>query len=116
MFRPFCTDIQTTTLALDFRVTLLEKNGGSDVNSSVAELEVRVEALEGTALDHETRLMAAQTDIEGKICFQITKSGLSFILMVVIYFIFFTAIETRLTSVEENIQGKHFPSKLCISF
>ena len=63
----FCTDFETTTLALDFRVTVLEENGGSDGNSSVAELEVRVEILEGTAADHETRLTAAETDIEGKV-------------------------------------------------
>ena len=43
------TDLQDTTLALDFRVTALEENGGSDGNSSVAELKVRVEILEGTA-------------------------------------------------------------------
>ena len=61
----FCTDIETTTLALDFRVTALEENGGSDGNSSVAELEVRVETLEGTAADHETRLTTAESDIEG---------------------------------------------------
>ena len=54
-----------TLLALDFRVTALEENGGDDGNSSVAELAVRVEALEGTAADHETRLTAAETDIEG---------------------------------------------------
>ena len=52
---------------LDFRVTTLEENAGSDGNSSVAELEVRVETLEGTAADHETRLTAAESDIEGKI-------------------------------------------------
>ena len=50
---------------LDFRVTTLEENGGGDGNSSVAELEVRVETLEGTAADHETRLSSAETDIEG---------------------------------------------------
>ena len=60
-----CTDIETTTLALDFRVTALEENGGGDGNSSLAELEVRVETLEGTAADHETRLTTAETDIEG---------------------------------------------------
>ena len=43
-------------MALDFRVTSLEENGGGNGNSSVAELEVRVETLEGTAVDHETRL------------------------------------------------------------
>ena len=31
----------------------------------MAELEVRVETLEGTAADHETRLTTAETDIEG---------------------------------------------------
>ena len=51
----FTTDLQATTLALDFRVTILEENGGSDGNSSVAELEVRVETLEGTAADHENK-------------------------------------------------------------
>ena len=61
----FCTDIETTTLALDFRVTALEENAESDGNSSVAELELRVKSLEGTAADHETRISAAKSDIEG---------------------------------------------------
>ena len=62
---------------LDFRVTALEENGGSDGNSSVAELEVRVETLEGTAADHETRLTTAESDIEGKIlqCFKMKKKN-----------------------------------------
>ena len=47
-------------------MTVLDENGGGDGNSSVAELEVRVETLEGTAADHETRLTTAETDIEGK--------------------------------------------------
>ena len=62
----FNTDLQDTTLALDFRVTVLEENGGSDDNSSVAELEVRVETLEVTAVDHEARISAAETDVTGK--------------------------------------------------
>ena len=33
----------------------------------MAELEVRVETLEGTAAYHEARLMTAETDIEGLI-------------------------------------------------
>ena len=61
----FLTDIETTTLALDVRVTVLEENGGDDGNSSIAELEVRVETLEGTSDVHETRLTAAENDIEG---------------------------------------------------
>ena len=32
----------------------------------MAELEVRVETLEGTAVDHETRISAGETDINGK--------------------------------------------------
>ena len=63
----FITDLQDTTLALDFRVTILEENGGSDGNSSVAELEVRVETLEGTAADHETRISAVESDISGDV-------------------------------------------------
>ena len=57
--------LQDTTLALDFRVTVLEENGGSDGNSSVAELEVRVEILEGTVADHETRISAVEVDTNG---------------------------------------------------
>ena len=62
---PFISDLQDTTLALDFRVTVLEENGGDDGNSSVAELEARVESLEGTAVDHETRISAVETDVNG---------------------------------------------------
>ena len=58
--------MQATTVTLDFRVTALEENGGDDGNSSVAELEVRVEALEGRATDHETRISAVELDINGK--------------------------------------------------
>ena len=49
-----------TTLALDFRVTVLEENGGGDGNSSIAELEVRVETLEGSTADHETRIFSCR--------------------------------------------------------
>ena len=55
-----------SNLDLDTRVVDLEENGGSDGNSSVAELEVRVETLEGTAADHETRISGVETDINGK--------------------------------------------------
>ena len=61
----FGTDLEDTTLALDFRVTVLEETGGDDGNSSVAELEVRVETLEGTAADHEKRISALATNISG---------------------------------------------------
>ena len=62
----FILVLQDTTLALDFRVTVLEENGGGDGNSSVVELEVRVETLEGTAADHETRISTVETDITGE--------------------------------------------------
>ena len=58
-------DLQDTTLALDFRVTALEESGGGGDNSSVAELEQRVEALEGTATDHETRISATESTVTG---------------------------------------------------
>ena len=39
-----------------------------------SDLEVRVETLEGTAADHETRISVAETDIEGlKILFEIVQ-------------------------------------------
>ena len=45
------TDLQGTTTDLDFRVT---------------EVEVRVETLDGTSGDQETRLTAAEANIGGK--------------------------------------------------
>ena len=66
IFRQFVTGLQDTTLALYFRVTVLEENGGDDGNSSVAELEVRVETLEGTTADHGTRISNAETYINGE--------------------------------------------------
>ena len=56
--------LKDTTTELDFRVTTLEENGGSG-NSSVAELEVRVETLEDTVSNHETRLTAGESQLEG---------------------------------------------------
>ena len=38
---------------------------GGEGNSSVAELEVRVEELEGTATDHETRILTTEVDVSG---------------------------------------------------
>ena len=70
----FFTVLQSVSTELDVRVTALEENGGDDGNSSVAELEVRVETLEGTAADHETRISAAEIDINGK-CFSIGGAG-----------------------------------------
>ena len=54
------------TSSLDSRVTVLEENGGGDGNSSVAELELRVETLEGTAADHETSISATEVGVNGK--------------------------------------------------
>ena len=71
----FFADLQDTTLALDFRVTILEETGGDDGNSSVAELEVRVETLEGTAADHETRISATEVDVNGKSTLHISLSS-----------------------------------------
>ena len=62
----FCiTVLQDTTLALDFRITVLEENGGNDGNSTVAELEERVEELEGSVDGLETRLLTAESEITG---------------------------------------------------
>ena len=41
-------------------------NGGDYGNSLVAELEVRVETLEGTAADHETRISETESDVTGR--------------------------------------------------
>ena len=60
----FIIDLQTSIFSLDFRVSILE-NGGGDGNSSVAELEVREEALEGISADHDTRISATESDVNG---------------------------------------------------
>ena len=62
----YITDLQDATVALEFRVTVLEENGENGGNSSVAELEVRVASLEVMAADHETRISAAELDVNGK--------------------------------------------------
>ena len=54
--------MQGATISLDLRVDALEEGNG---NSSVAELEVRVETLEGTATDHETRISDTEADVTG---------------------------------------------------
>ena len=57
--------LQVQTLELDFGVTTLEENTGSGGNNSIADLEQRVETLEGTAADHETRISATESDVTG---------------------------------------------------
>ena len=53
--------MQARTADLDSRVTNIEDNG----NQTISELEMRVETVEGTAADHETRLTAVEENIEG---------------------------------------------------
>ena len=40
----------------------MEENGGGEGNSSVAELEVRVEALEGIVVVHDIRITSKNTN------------------------------------------------------
>ena len=60
------TDLQANTLDLEVRVGNLEENSGDDGNSSIAELELRVETLEDVTADQETRIVAAEEDIQGR--------------------------------------------------
>ena len=109
-------DLQDTTLALDFRVTVLEENGGDDGNSSVAELELRVETLEGTAADHETRISSTETVISGTAFLWIQCIlNLTFNKYLTVNYVnlYYSDLEeavadqeSRLTTTEENIQGK----------
>ena len=72
-------DLQDTTVTLDFRVTALEENG----NQTLTELEVRVKTLEDTAADHETRISAAESDINGIVFSNCTGLHPNFTRMVV---------------------------------
>ena len=100
---------------------VLEENGGGDGNSSVAELEVRVDILEGIADDHETRISATESDVTGRY----SSEALCFKWLLIQYMLMFINTddikisnvlildledtvadqETRLTAAEENIQG-----------
>ena len=85
----------------------------------MADLEVRVETLEGTAADHETRISATESDITGR-----SRMSVLFVTDAVLNLTFklespcslllfynsdleetVTQQETRLTAAEENIQG-----------
>ena len=63
LFLDLSAGLLATTITLDFRMTVVEETIG---NSSVVELEVRMETLEGTAEDHETRISAVETDVNGR--------------------------------------------------
>ena len=56
-------------------MTALEENGGSDGNSSVAELEVRVESLEETTVDHETRILTTESEVTGRLKIILNSEG-----------------------------------------
>ena len=71
--------LQITTVELDGRVTILEENSGDGGNSSVAELEMRVETLEGTAANHESRISATELDINGKTSSTFDRKGIEFV-------------------------------------
>ena len=63
LFLDLSAGLLATPITLDFRMRVVEETIG---NSSVAELEVRVEALEGTAADHETRISVVEADVSGR--------------------------------------------------
>ena len=56
------TDLALVTVDLDSRVTVIEENSYQTISG----LELRVETLEGTAADHETRISAVETHVYGK--------------------------------------------------
>ena len=64
-FQTYLPDLQANTLDLEVRVGNLEENSGDDGNSSITELELRVQTLEDTTADQETRIVAAEENIQG---------------------------------------------------
>ena len=52
----------------------LEENGGDDGNSTVAELEVRVETLETTVSGQDARLNATESGLKGILSIKIGLS------------------------------------------
>ena len=74
------TDLQANTLDLEVRVGNLEENSGDDGNSSIAELEVRVETLEDDTSELELRVGILEEETADQ--------------------------EIRIVTAEENIQGE----------
>ena len=109
----FTPDVQTSIVSLDFRVTVLEVNG----NQTFTLLEVKVETLERTAADHETKISAIEIDINAMI-FWIINYYFSVLCGSADALTKFNKTfnsdlegdtsdhETRLTVAEENIQSK----------
>ena len=62
----FPPDLQANTLDLEVRVGNLEENSGDDGNSSIAELELRVDTVEDVTADQETRIVAVEENIQGE--------------------------------------------------
>ena len=52
-------DLEETAVDLDSRVTVIEENG----NQTISELNLRVETLELTAADHETRISNVASEV-----------------------------------------------------
>ena len=73
-------DLQANTLDLEVRVGNLEENSGDDGNSSIAELELRVDTLEDVTAELELRVDTLEDVTAGQ--------------------------ETRIVAAEENIQGE----------
>ena len=61
----FPSGLQANTLDLEVRVGNLEENSGDNGNSSIAELELRVETLEDVTAEQETRIVTAEENIQG---------------------------------------------------
>ena len=57
------SDLEAAIVDLDSRIKVLEEDG----NQTISELEVRVDTLEETATDHETRISATESDVTGRL-------------------------------------------------
>ena len=62
----FISGLQANTLDLEVRIGNLEENSGDNGNSSIAELELRVETLEDVTAEQETRIVAGEENIQGE--------------------------------------------------
>ena len=87
-------DLQANTLDLEVRVGNLEENSGDNGNSSIAQLEVRVETLEDVIAELELRVgtledATAELEVRVDTLEDVTADQ-----------------ETRIMAAEENIQGK----------
>ena len=112
----FPSDLQANALDLEVRVGNLEENSGDDGNSSIAELELRVDTLEDVTAEIEVQVVRLE-NVTAEIELRVDTLENDTVRLGIEVNSLEDVIadqETRIVAAEENIQGKMF--NLCKLF